>query len=70
MLEHAWKVYHIRIFTFHYGSIQMLPALGTLYFALAFTFHYGSIQMETTSTSYDIQSDLHSTMVLFKSINR
>ncbi|MDD6294287.1 MAG: hypothetical protein PUA71_10810, partial [Eubacteriales bacterium] len=56
------------LFTFHYGSIQMAPLSAAAAAVGTFTFHYGSIQIIITIQLIALHTNLHSTMVLFKSV--
>ena len=51
-------------FTFHYGSILISSQLS-LTDVNKFTFHYGSILILRQLINKILNSDLHSTMVLF-----
>ena len=56
-------------FTFHYGPIQIVAGIVIAYITCKFTFHYGPIQISIIIALYDVLGiNLHSTMVLFKSV--
>ena len=52
--------------TFHYGSIKIIMKNLQLKINHKSTFHYGSIKIHYKRKSNQIQSNLHSTMVLLK----
>ena len=56
----------VMLFTFHYGPIQMLSYMNLNNISLEFTFHYGPIQIIIRFIMQLTQTNLHSTMVLFK----
>ena len=56
------------LFTFHYGPIHINIVYWKHYHMMTFTFHYGPIQIILFKDDEDPRLNLHSTMVLFKSI--
>ena len=56
-------------FTFQYGSNQIIPSLTSLVAIDLFTFQYGSNQILFVSTYQKVYMNLHSNMVLIKSLS-
>ena len=54
--------------TFHYGSIKIEKVINPRTKAKISTFHYGSIKIRWALAMAKSQTDLHSTMVLLKSV--
>ena len=54
--------------TFHYGSIKILNIPPISILGIISTFHYGSIKMKIQWNLYLFENNLHSTMVLLKSV--